>query len=192
MWDEDPRPVSSAGLVKDELAGCAPAIVMYSDPFHKIEFLHALAGVADAVVVDMDLLYTGYVKAGLVSGDNVSFVHPAGKSWDRDLSRAVSRAHKYRSMLVIDSLNGTRHVFEDDYFSKYANLCMTILSSAGAQSGTPVVIMAMARKGSKGEWRLMPEGGRIVRPLNAGIFLLEKIDDLLIRRLDGASPPEQP
>ncbi len=62
-----------------------------------------------------------------------------------------------------------------------------LLSSVGKQTGSSVVIIAMARKKENNKWILSPGGKQIIKSGKTGVFLLKKIkNDLVISTFEDA------
>ena len=70
-----------------------PNIILCSKPFHKIEFLNRLINTVEdpIIVVDADLLYTGYVESGMIQKkENLVIFNPDDKDWREKLSEIIS------------------------------------------------------------------------------------------------------
>ena len=190
MLDKNPEQIldNSLTCIQNEFEQYVPSIVLCSEPFHKAEFLNRLINaVEDTIIfVDIDLLYTGYVESGMIQKrDNVIIFHPDKASWKEKLTEIISRVSKGKVLVVIDSFNGVYNMFDDLKSAKFINSCIMLLSSIGRQTGSSVVIAAMARKKENNEWVISPGGRQIIKSGKTGVYFLKKIENgLLISTLE--------
>ena len=160
-------------------------IVLCSESFHKVELLNRLIKTSQipVIVVDMDLVYTGYVESGMIQkNENVKIFHPDNyQSWNKELSEIISNASEEKFLIVIDSINGVYNIFDDYDSVRFINSCIMLLSSIARKGSdatdgqdSSIVITAMGRKKESGEWILSPGGKQIINFGNTGIFFLKK------------------
>jgi hypothetical protein len=165
-----------------------PNIILCSKPFHKIEFLNRLINSVEdpIIVVDADLLYTGYVESGMIQKkENLVIFCPDNKDWKEKLSEIISKVSKERFLVIIDSFNGVYNLFDELESARLVNSCIMLLSSIGNQTKSSVIVTGMARKKENGEWILSPGGKHIILSEKTGIFYLKKSqNDLIITTLD--------
>ncbi|RNJ78079.1 MAG: hypothetical protein EB830_00785 [Nitrosopumilus sp. H13] len=193
MLDKNPDLSLDCDLasIQDELKGHAPSIVLCREPFHKAEFLDRMIGSAGCpvVFVDMDLLYTGYLRSAMIQGrDDVTVVCPDKKDWRKRLADIIVRASEERILIVIDTFNGAYNIFDDLESVRLVNSCIMLLSCMGRQTGSSVIVAAMARRREDGRWVLSPGGRQVMSSERTGIFFLRKAaDGLTVSRL-GTGP----
>ena len=165
-----------------------PNIILCSKPFHKIEFLNRLINSVEdpIIIVDMDLLYTGYVESGMIQKkENIVIFCPDKKDWKEKLSEIISRVSKERFLVIIDSFNGVYNLFDELEAARLINSCIMLLSSIGNQTKSSVIVTGMARKKENGEWVLSPGGKHIIKSEKTGIFYLKKsLNDLVMSTLE--------
>ena len=165
-----------------------PNIILCSKPFHKIEFLNRLINSVEdpIIIVDMDLLYTGYVESGMIpKKENLVIFCPDKKDWKEKLSEIISKVSKERFLVIIDSFNGIYNLFDELESARFINSCIMLLSSIGNQTKSSVIVTGMARKKENEEWVLSPGGKHIIKSEKTGIFYLKKsLNDLVITSLD--------
>lgn len=167
-----------------------PNIILCSKPFHKIEFLNRLINSVEdpIIVVDVDLLYTGYVESGMIQKkENLVIFNPNNKDWKEKLSEIISKVSKERFLVIIDSFNGVYNLFDELESARPVNSCIMLLSDIGNQTKSSVIVTGMARKKENGEWVLSPGGKHIIKSEKTGIFYLKKsLNDLVITTLDSS------
>ena len=165
-----------------------PNIILCSKPFHKIEFLNRLINsVKDSIIiVDMDLLYTGYVQSGMIKKkENVTIFCPDKIDWKEKISKIISNISKERFLVIIDSFNGVYNLFDELESARFINSCIMLLSSIGNQTKSSVIVTGMARKKDDDEWVLSPGGKHIIKSEKTGVYFLKKsLNDLVIVTLE--------
>ncbi len=192
VLDKSPEQVLDNNLIhiQNEFGQNIPSIVLCSEPFHKAEFLNRLINSVEnpIIFVDMDLLYTGYVESGMIQKkNNVTIFHPDKVSWKKKLLEIITKVSKEKFLVIIDSFNGVYNMFDDLESARFINSCIMLLSSVGKQTGSSVVIIAMARKKENNEWILSPGGKQIIKSGKTGVFFLKKIEnDLVISTFEDA------
>ena len=190
VLDKNPEQFLDNNLthIQNEFGQNVPSIVLYSEPFHKAEFLNRLINsVKNPIIfVDVDLLYTGYVESGMIQKKkNVTIFHPDKVNWKEKLLEIITKVSKEKFLVVIDSFNGVYNMFDDLESARFINSCIMLLSSIGKQASSSVVIIAMARKKEDGGWILSPGGKQIIKSEKTGVFFLKKIEnDLVISTLE--------
>jgi len=164
-------------------------LLLCPNSFHKIEFLNKLIiSVKNPIIfVDMDLLYSGYIKSEIIQeGNNLMIFQPNKLNWKEKLSEIITKISKKEFLIIIDSFNGIYNLFDDLESTRFVNSCIMLLSSLGKQANSTILITAMARKKENNEWVLSPGGKQIMQSTKIGIFSLKKIEnDLIIKLING-------
>ena len=178
---------NSLEWIQNEFKQHNPNVVSCLEPFHKIEFLDRLINSKNksVVFIDLDLLYTGYIRSGMIQRrENVLVLTPNKRDWGDELSRAISKASKEKSLVIIDSLNGIYNLFSSPKHAQFIHSCIMLLTSLVRQSMSPIVITSMVRKLENNKWVLSPGGRHILQSKNTKNYLLQKnIDGLTISLL---------
>ena len=190
VLDKNPELTIDDDLIKIqiEFEQKNPNIILCSKPFHKIEFLNRLINsVKDPIIiVDMDLLYTGYVQSGMIKKkENVIIFCPDKIDWKEKISKIISNVSKERFLVIIDSFNGVYNLFDELESARFINSCIMLLSSIGNQTKSSVIVTGMARKNDNDEWVLSPGGKHIIKSEKTGVYFLKKsLNDLVIVTLE--------
>ena len=189
MLDKSPElSIDDLSKIQIEFEQKNPNIILCSKPFHKIEFLNRLINSVEdpIIVVDADLLYTGYVESGMIKKkENLVIFNPDNKDWREKLSEIISKVSKERFLVIIDSFNGVYNLFDELESTRLINSCIMLLSFIGNQTKSSVIVTGMARKKENDEWVLSPGGKHIIKSEKTGIFYLKKsLNDLVITSLD--------
>ena len=168
--DKNPDPVRAP-----RPPGGGPGIVLCGDALLKAAFVDGLAGSAGCpvIVVDTDLLYSGYLGSGMIRRDGVEVVRPAAGDWRGALSAVAARASEERVLVIVDTLNGAYGMSGDPWHAMRVNSCVMLAAAAGRGAGSSVVVAAMARRREDGAWVLSPGGRQVAGLRGSGMFLLE-------------------
>lgn len=188
MLDKNPElSVDDMTKIQIQFEQKNPNIILCLKPFHKTEFLNRLINTIEnsIIIVDMDLLYTGYVQSGMIQKkENVMIFYPDKSDWKKRLTDIISKVSKERFLIIIDSFNGVYNLFDELESARLINSCIMLLSSIGNQTKSSVIITGMARK-KDDEWVLSPGGKHIITSENTGVYFLKKIqNDLVITTLE--------
>jgi len=182
VLDKNPERVLDNNLanIKKEFEKNLPNILLFSEPFEKNLFLDKLiTSIENSIIfIDIDLLYTGYVKSGMIKKkDNVELYQPNKENWEKDLSKIINKISKNKFFVIIDSFNRIYNMFDELESAIFINSCIMLLSSLGRKTNSSVIVTAMARKNENKEWILSPGGKQIIKSSKTGIYLLEKTNE---------------
>ena len=185
MLDKNPERVLDNNLanIKKEFEKNLANILLFSEPFEKNLFLDKLiTSIENSIIfIDIDLLYTGYVKSGMIKKkDNVELYQPNKENWGKDLSKIINKISKNKFFVIIDSFNRIYNMFDELESAIFINSCIMLLSSLGRKTNSSVIVTAMARKNENKEWILSPGGKQIIKSSKTGIYLLKKTNESFI------------
>lgn len=190
MLDKSPEQILDNNLteIQNRFEQNVPSIVLCSEPFHKLEFLDKLikSTTNPVIFVDLDLLYTGYTKSGMIQKkENVIIFHPDKEDWNEKLTQIITKVSEEKFLVIIDSFNGIYNMFDSLESALFINSCIMLLSSLAVKTKSSVVVAAMARKNEKNEWKISPGGKQIIKSEKTRVYFLKKNKDrLLISILD--------
>ena len=137
------------------------------------------------VLLDFDLLYTGYVRAGVIPRhENVTTYLPARENWQEIFKEVVMRVSGGSTTLIVDSLNGFFSVFDDKDSGRYANSCMMMMASCTGGSRGRIFLCGVAGQGADGGWRLHPSGRHVLENGSISQFFVDRHGAIL----DWAAP----
>ena len=168
MLDKSHKIISDDNLeyIQDEFKKNIPNLILCSNSFHKIEFLNKIISSTKnpIIFVDMDLLYSGYIKSKIIQKkENLVIFQPNKLNWEKELSEIITKGSKSEFLIIIDSFNGIYNLFDDLESARFVNSCIMLLSSLGNQSNSTILITAMARKKDNNQWTLSPGGKHILK-----------------------------
>ena len=185
VLDKNPEQISDDDLtyVKNEFSNKNPNIILCSEPFLKAEFLNELIDSINHPVVflDFDLLYSGYIVSEMIKkNDKVEIYCPSKVDLKKIISEIAKRISNEKNLVVIDSFNGFYNIFDEKESGRFINASLMLLSSIGRESGSLVIITAMARKNDNDEWILSPGGRHIIDSKKSGTYHLKRIGNSLM------------
>ena len=163
-------------------------IILCSEPFHKIEFIHRLINSVNIpiIFVDLDLLYTGYIESGMIQRKKDMIIFNLNETdWGRKLGEIISKISQEKFLVIIDSFNGVYNLFDDRESARFVNASIMLISSLGKQAKSSIVVTAMARKRENNEWVISPGGKHVITSEKTKTYFVKKnVNDLLIEILD--------
>ena len=185
VLDKNPEQILDDNLiyVRKEFSHKNPNIILCSEPFLKAEFLNELIDSINHPVVflDFDLLYSGYIVSEMIKkNDKVAIYRPSKIDWKKIISEIAKRISNEKNLVIIDSFNGFYNIFDEKESGRFINASLMLLSSIGRESGSLVIITAMARKNDNDEWILSPGGRHIIDSKKSGTYHLKRIGNSLM------------
>ena len=185
VLDKIPEQILDDDLVyvRERFSNKNPNIILCSEPFLKAEFLNKLIDTINYSVIflDFDLLYSGYIVSEMIKkNDKVEIYCPSKTDLKKIISEIAKRISNEKFIVVIDSFNGFYSIFDEKESGRFINASLMLLSSIGIESGSSVVITAIARKNDNGEWILSPGGRHIIDSKKVGIYHLKRIGNSLM------------
>lgn len=190
MLDKNPEKIIDNNLtaIQTEFEHNNLNVILCSDPFHKIEFIHRLINSVNIpiIFVDLDLLYTGYIESGMIQRKkDMTIFNPNETDWGRQLGEIISKISQEKFLVIIDSFNGIYNLFDDLESARFVNASIMLISSLGKQSKSSIVVTAMARKRENNEWVISPGGKHVITSEKTKTYFVKKnVNDLLIGILD--------
>ena len=140
--------------------------LMYSEPFIKTIFLTRLISAVNIPVIylDFDLLYSGYITAGIISlPKNVTLVQPTKNDWDETLRTILLRLAREKSMLVVDSLNNFFNFFDERKdVGRLVNSYTMFLVCTAKMSRSVLLLSSLVKRRNDEEWVLSTTGRQLV------------------------------
>ena len=140
--------------------------ITYSDPFLKTIFIsNLIPSIKDPIIyLDFDLLYSGYIKAGIISSiQNVSLLQPTKTNFNEMLKTILTQISKEKSIIIIDSLNGIFNLFnQSPDVGRLVNSFIMFFASIARMSNSKLVIPTMVRRNKENQLVLSVTGRQMV------------------------------
>ena len=175
MLDKNPDQSSLLGISKAEKVFEKNTLnsVLCSEPFVKARFLSELVNQIDIPIIylDFDLLYSGYLKAEIISEKaNVSLYAPSKENWNDTLKKILLLVSNKKSVVVIDSLNGLYNLLDGKDVGRLVNAYIMLLVFVAKESDSKILFASMARKKEK-QWVLSPTGRHVIDTTMTKLYL---------------------
>ncbi|ABK76927.1 hypothetical protein CENSYa_0288 [Cenarchaeum symbiosum A] len=148
--------------------------VICTDPYLKASFLDGLASCkSDVHYLDLDLLYSGMVSAGILPRREITVYRPGTGGLYSSLDRMLGRASSAGSLIIIDTLNGLFNILEDRDAGRMIDSYIMLLGLACRSSGSRAVMASMSLR-RDGAWALSPTGRRVIGAGTISTIRLER------------------
>ncbi len=185
MLDKNPHQILDNKLekIKIEFSKKNPSLILCKQPFLKSEFLNKLVDGADFPVLffDIDLLYTGYVKSGLIKkNDKVRIFRSNKESFSQNLEKIIEVISKERVLVVIDTLNGVYNMFDEIESARFVNSAIILLSTISRQTQSQIIVSGIATQNEDGQLVLSPSGRHLINTKQTGKYFLSMVDSKII------------
>ena len=183
--DKNPHQILNNDLekIKIEFSKNNFNIILCQRPFLKTEFLNKLVNVTDFPVIflDIDLLYSGYVKSRLIKkNDKVTLFRPNKENFNKILEQVIQIISQEKCLVIVDTLNGVYNLFEELESARFVNSTLMLLSSISRKTQSQIIVCCMTVKNEEGDWILSPGGKHVINSKNVGRFLLTTNDPKII------------
>ena len=181
LLDKNPRQSSDKIFVKikSEFTNKNPNFVLSSKPFLKLEFLNNLITSYEIPIIywDFDLLYTGYVRSGMLTKNNrIRILCSDNTTFEKHIKEIIEIISKEQSLVILDSINMLYNLFKDFDSIRFINSTIMILSSVAKNSESSIIVTANTIKNEVGEWVLSPSGKHLIDSKNTGMYFLSDFD----------------
>ena len=183
--DKNPHQILDNDLekIKVEFSKKNTNFILCKKPFLKSEFLNRLINVVDFPVIffDIDLLYTGYVKSGLIKrNDRVTIIPSNKEKFNQNLERIIELISKKQVLVIIDTLNGVYNMFDELESARFVNSAIMLLSAISRQTKSQIIVSGVATKNEDRKLVLSPSGRHLINSKKTGVYFLSLIDSKLI------------
>ncbi len=162
--------------------------VLCNEPFVKAAFLSKLINEIDGSIIylDFDLLYSGYVKSGMLpKNSHVSLFTPSKNDWNNILKKILLMVLDRKFVVIIDSLNGLYNLFDDKNIGRLVNACIMLLVFVAKESDSRVLFSGIIRKKEGDELVLSPTGRHIIDTKMIRFFLKKQNSGFTVDIIEG-------
>lgn len=190
MLDKNPHQILDNDFKKIsvEFSKKNPSFILCKKTFLKSEFLNRLIEVVDLPVIffDIDMLYSGYIKSGLIKKNNkVTIIRGGKKDFNQNLEKIIKRISQTQVLVIIDTLNGVYNLFDDLESARNVNAAIMLLSSISRQTKSMIIVSGIVAKNEDGDIVLSPSGRHLIRSKTTGTFFVSILDSqIILKSLD--------
>ena len=185
MLDKNPNQVLKEAFTKliMEFSEKNPIIVLSSKPFAKSDFLTDLIDSFRIPVIffDFDLLYSGYVKSGMIEkNEKVKILRANETNFQKYLKEVVEKISKEQTLVILDSLNVLYNMFERYDSFRIIDATIMLLASIAKNTKSHIVVTSLVIKNEIGDWILSPGGKHLFESTKAGMYYLDTFESNIV------------
>ena len=188
MLDKNPEKVLNDSFIKlqVEFTNYGPNIILCSKPFIKIEFIKNLIEFCDhqVILLDFDLLYSGYVKANMIKKNENVKILPSNKiDFENHIKEIIELISRKKVLVILDSFNVIYNMFDNEDSFRFINASIMLLSSIAKNTNSNILVTALGSKNENGKWVLSPGGKQLIETKNSRIYHLKIQESKIILNL---------
>ena len=168
VLDKNPEQISENDIneIKKIIEKNIMNSITYSDPFLKTIFIsNLIPSIKNPIIyLDFDLLYSGYIKSGIISPiNNVTLFQPTKTNFNNLLKTIFTKVSQEKSTIVIDSMNGIFNLFnENPDAGRLVNSFIMFFASIAKMSNSILLIPTMVRRNKENQIVLAVTGRQMI------------------------------
>ena len=158
-------------LLEQSLTSSSSSLLFYENAFSKIKLIQKIVSTQNLPVlyVDLDFLFSGYVKSQLVSIPNLTLFNTLESNINEILPEILTKISEEPHLVIFDSINGLYNTLSNNPDSgRVVNSMLMLLARNVIFSHSILIISALA--GKKEEKWLLPNGRQILENENMKKF----------------------
>ena len=158
-------------LLEQSLTSSSSSLLFYENAFSKIKLIQKIVSTQNLPVlyVDLDFLFSGYVKSQLLSIPNLTLFNTLESDINEILPEILTKISKEPHLVIFDSINGLYNTLSNNPDSgRVVNSMLMLLARNVIFSHSILIISALA--GKKEEKWLLPNGRQILENENMKKF----------------------
>ena len=158
-------------LFEENLSPSSSSLLFYENAFSKIKLVQQITSKQNKPIlyIDLDLLFSGYVKSQLLKIPNLSLFNTAEVNIHEILPKILTKISSEPHMVIFDSMNGLYNTLSNDADSgRVVNSLLMLLEQNSQFSKSILIIFALASK-KDNNW-VLPNGRHILENENIKKF----------------------
>jgi len=168
-------------LLEKNLTSSSSSLVFYENAFSKIKLIQEIISKQNKSIlyVDLDLLFSGYMKSQLLKIPNLSLFNTAEEGLDEILPKILTKISTESHLVIFDSMNGLYNILSNDADSgRVVNSLLMLLAQNSQFSKSTLVVFALAGK-KDNNW-VLPNGRQILENENMKKFFISNRSKITI------------
>ena len=160
-------------LLEESLTSSSSSLLFYESAFSKIKLIQEIASKQNKPIlyIDLDLLFSGYVKSQLLKIPNLSLFNIADTDIDKILPETLTKISTEPHLVIFDSMNGLYNILSNDADSgRVVNSLLMLFTQNSQFSKSVLIIFALASK-KDNNW-ILPNGRQILENENMKKFFI--------------------
>ena len=150
-------------LLEENLSPSSSSLLLYENAFSKIKLIQEIAAhqTLPIMYIDLDFLFSGYVKSQLLAIPNLSLFNTVESRIDEILPKILTKISIEPHLVLFDSMNGLYNTLSNDTDSgRVVNSILMLLIQNSQFSKSTLVVFALAGK-KDNNW-VLPNGRQIL------------------------------
>jgi len=160
-------------LLEENLTPSSSSLLFYETAFSKIKLIHKITSKQNLPIlyVDLDFLFTGYVKSQLLTIPNLTLFNTLESTINEILSKILTKISSKPHLIIFDSMNGLYNTLSNNADSgRVVNSMLMLLAQNSISSKSILIILALAEK--KNDNWILPNGRQILENENMKKFFI--------------------
>ena len=160
-------------LLEENINSLGSSLLFYENAFSKIKLIQEITSKQNKPIlyIDLDLLFSGYVKSQLLKIQNLSIFNTAEADLNKILPKILTKISTEPHLVIFDSMNGLYNVLSNDADSgRVVNALLMLLTQNAQFSKSALIIFALASK-KENNW-ILPNGRQILENENMKRFFI--------------------
>ncbi len=166
LLEKNSEQISNNNITIEDLEQNILNIIYYDDSFAKTRFFINIISEWGTPIFyfDFDLLYSGYMKSGIVStAKNITLLCPDNDNLRKNIKSVMDNISKKKYLVIIDSLNGFFNLLEGKKDAgRIVNTLLMLLVSAAKNTKSIVIVGSLSKQNDKKDWVLSNTGRRVI------------------------------
>ena len=163
MLDKNHATFENFQLLEERLIPSSSNLLFYENAFSKIKLIQKITSEQPLPIlyVDLDLLFSGYVKSKLLTISNLTLFTTLDSKINKILPKIFAKLAIEPHLVIFDSINGLYNTLSNDADSgRLVNAILMLLSRNVSFSKSILIISALAEK-KENNW-VLPNGRQIL------------------------------
>ncbi len=170
-------------LLEENLHSPSFSLVLYENAFSKIQLIQQITSkqTLPILYVDLDFLFSGYVKSQLLTIPNLSLFNTVESTITEILPKILTKISTEPHLVIFDSMNGLYNTLSNDADSgRVVNSILMLLGQNSQFSKSILVAFALAGK-KDNNW-VLPNGRQILENENMKKFFISDRSKITIEK----------
>jgi len=160
-------------LLEENLTPSSSSLFLYKNAFSKIKLIQEIASKQKLPIlyIDLDFLFSGYMKSQLLEISNLSLFNTVEVNIEQILPKILTKISTEPHLVIFDSMNGLYNNLSNDADSgRIVNSILMLLTQNCTFSKSILAIFALADK-KENNW-ILPNGRHILENENMKKFFI--------------------
>ncbi len=170
-------------LLEENLSPSSFSLLLYENAFSKIKLIQEIVKkqTLPVLFVDLDFLFSGYVKSQLLAIPNLSLFNTVESNITEILPKILTKISIEPHLIIFDSINGLYNTLSNDADSgRIVNSILMLLGQNSKFSKSILVAFALAGK-KENNW-VLPNGRQILENENMKKFFISDRSKITIEK----------